>query len=918
MVPDDPAGRTDTPPRPARRTSAAAGTSPAARARPERGAGTGPRPGPAAPDPAPVRLVLTEKPSVARDLAGIVDPGARPGRGHIQGRTYTFTWALGHLVELEGPEHYAPALAGRWDPALLPVVPPRFDLRAREGREEQLDVVRGLLGRAAEVIVATDAGREGELIWAYIRDVSAYDGPVRRLWLSENTPAAVRAAFAALREPPAALEAAARARAAADWVVGMNATMALSARHGGLWSAGRVQTPTLALICAREAEIRAFRSEDYHVVLAEFEADGGDRYAGRWFRDAPRSTKGAGLDGSPVDAPPREAAGPDDEPAPRGPADDQGGAAGRDRPADRLATLAEAEAVVRRVMGRPGRIVALDRRRASEGPPRLFHLTDLQRAANARFGMTAAATLRAAQELYERHRAITYPRTDSRHVSREVFGTFPARLRALRGLPAPLGGLAERLGGAPPNPPGPRVVDDAKVTDHHALLPTAHALDPAGLPPDEARVYELVVRRFLAALLPPAVYDETEAVTEVAGETFRSRNRVLVEAGWREAEPPAGEQRKRKRKGGEEEAPAEGTEDAETDRGARAGGGAASDEPDAGDLSRLRHGEAALCRSARAEARQTRPPARYSEATLLRTMETAGRLVADDEVAEAMMQRGLGTPATRAQVIETLIQRGYVERARRSLAPTPRGEQLVALAPPELREAATTGEWEARLRRIEAGGEPSDGFLGDVADLTRRIVADVARQSRAAPTPSGKEAIGVCPRCGGTVVETPKGFGCARWRSEHGGCRWVLWKAVAGKTLSAGQARELLARGETAKALRGFRSRAGQPFEARLRLDRETGRVTFLFDASGAGAPAGAPGTKAIPPGPAAGSPPRSGTGPRAAARGTGTRPGARPGAGGERAAGPGRPAVSARTGAAPAGPPAPGTRARGSQPQRP
>ncbi len=722
-----------------------------------------------------MRLVLSEKPSVAVDLARVMDPGARRSQGCIEGRFATWTWALGHLVELLPPEAYRPELQGRWRLELLPVLPERFGLRPRAERSDHLEVVRGLLARAQEVVVATDAGREGELIWEYIAEVCGWRGPTRRLWLSEGTPAAIRAAFAGLRAPMTHLAQAARARAQADWVVGMNATMALSARHGGLWSAGRVQTPTLALLCAREAEIRAFRPEDFFVVLAEFEADQGARYGGRWFKDR----------------------------------------------ADRLRSRAEAERVVAAVRGGRGRVLSVERKRTEEAPPRLFNLTDLQRAANARYGLTAAATLEAAQSLYERHKLLTYPRTDSRHVSAETFATFPQRLRAIQGS---LAGAAARLAADLPHP-GKRVVDDAGVSDHHALLPTAHPADPARLGAAEAQVYELVLRRFLAALLPPAGYDEAEAVTEVAGETFRSRTRQLVVPGWREVEPPAAAEppgtRPRARK-------AASGEPAQTE-----GDGQDAAES-AGDLSGLEAGMACRCRTAKVEARQTKAPPRYSEATLLRAMEHAGRLVLDEELAAAMRERGLGTPATRAAIIETLVKREYVQRDKRSLLPTPRGERLVELAPPELRQPETTGEWERRLREIEAGRAEAEPFLGGLADLTRRIVADVAAQARAAPVPAARDVLGVCPRCGGSVVEGRTGFGCANWRPEAGGCRFIVWKRLAGKALTTTQARELLTLGQTRRVVKGFVSRSGEKFEARLRLERESGRVSFVAAARAA------------------------------------------------------------------------------------
>ena len=715
-----------------------------------------------------MRLVIAEKPSVAQDLARVMDPGARRAEGYLEGRAYTWTWALGHLVELCPPEHYQPSLTGKWTLEALPVLPEHHTLQPREGRSQQLGVIKRLLAKAETVVVATDAGREGELIWAYIAQACDYRGPVRRLWLSESTPAAVRAAFAALRPPMTALEAAARARSEADWVVGMNCTMALSVRHGGLWSAGRVQTPTLALLVAREAEIRAFRPEDYFVVLGAFEAQRDARYTGRWFRGE----------------------------------------------TDRLPTLAEADALAGKVRGKTGTVAKVERKRATEQPPRLLNLTDLQRIANSRFGLTAAKTLAAAQALYETHKALTYPRTDSRHVSQETFGTFAARLRAVAGLPAPVGPIAMRIAGNVPDP-GKRVVDDSKVSDHHALLPTTQAPDLSRLSEDERRVYELVVGRFVAALLPVAVYDDTEAVTEIVGETFRSRSRVLAVPGWREVEPPA----KGKGKGqigeglsGEPDEDQGETEDA------------------AGDLSRLRQGMPSRCTDARAEARQTKPPARFSEATLLAAMEHAGRLVEDEELAEAMRERGLGTPATRASIIEVLIKREYVVREKKVLVPTDKGEALVGLAPAELRDVATTGDWEHRLRQIEAGQADAGAFLADIAGLTKTIVADVAAQQRAAPAAGAKEAIGKCPKCGGVVVEGRKGYGCANWRTEDGGCKWVLWKTVAGKDLTAGQARELLERGETARAVKGFKSKTGKVFDARLKIDRETGRVSFVFN----------------------------------------------------------------------------------------
>lgn len=707
-----------------------------------------------------MRLVLAEKPSVARDLAQVVDPGARRQGGSLVGRQFTWTWALGHLVELSPPETYQPALQGRWRTGLLPVIPERFTLRPREGRSDQLETIQRLLGDAEEVIVATDAGREGELVWCYIRDLSGYEGPVRRLWLSESTPAAVREAFAHLRPPMVALEAAARARSEADWLVGMNGTMALSSRYGGLWSTGRVQTPTLSLVCQRERDIRCFRPAEYCIVLGTF-AHRNRPYSGQWFRQ--------------------------DE--------------------DRIEHRTVAEAIVAAVRGQPGKILAVHRKKTKSQPPRLLNLTDLQRMMNVRYGMTASATLAAAQALYEQHKILSYPRTDARHVSRETQATFVPRLQALTMLGGDVAEMATALAAAPPDP-GKRVVDDSKVTDHHALLPTATRVDPTRLSDEQRRVYEAVGRRFVAALLPPAVYDTTEVITEVGGETFRSRSRVLVTAGWRQAEPTATSLRSKESSGEDED-------------------GDLADGEEGEDLSNLRKGVSIECRDAHVEARQTKPPSRYTEASLLAAMEHAGRLVEDEALADAMKDRGLGTPATRAAIIEVLLRREYIRREGRSLVPTLRGHNLLRLVPASLREPSVTGDWEARLRRIETGQEDVGVFMADIRTLTKDIVDRIKASGPGDISPT----VGICPRCGGVVVEGRTVYSCENTKPEQGACRWSMPKFVEGIAIRPALAYELLQRGHTEKPVDGLRKESGETFAARLQLDRETGAITTMEDA---------------------------------------------------------------------------------------
>ncbi len=356
--------------------------------------------------------------------------------------------------------------------------------------------------------------------------------------------------------------------------------------------------------------------------------------------------------------------------------------------------------------------------------------------------------------------------------------------------------------------PGKRVVDDSKVTDHHALIPTD--LPAPLLKPDEQKVYDLVARRFLAAFLPSARYRDTVAVTEVEGETFRSRGRVVLDRGWRAVYGEA--ETAKSRKAGDEDK-----------------------EEETKELPPIKKGDSAVCREAKVLAKKTKPPARYTEASLLAAMETAGKLVEDDELAEAMKDRGLGTPATRAATIETLLHREYVRREGKTLVPTQKGETVLKLAPEDLRSVDTTGEWEKKLRDIEGGKVRAEDFIGGISDYTRRLVDQVRGQKKQEVRRMG-ESVGECPVCGRAVTEGPKSFGCSKWKPEDGGCKFVIWKEVAGKKLSAGVVKELLAKGETAKPVKGFKSKAGKAFEARLRFDREKGKVEFVFDgASGAG-----------------------------------------------------------------------------------
>ena len=494
---------------------------------------------------------------------------------------------------------------------------------------------------------ACDAGREGELIFAYIYETSGVDKPVERLWISSMTKQAIREGFEQLRpgEQLRQLEAAARSRSEADWLVGMNATRAATIRGrawvGGVVSLGRVQTPTLALMVKREREIQAFVPEPYWLVHAQFDP----RYEGLWFEG--------------------------DE--------------------TRLKDAKRADEIAAKVSGAEGVVETVERKEQSERAPLLYDLTSLQRDANRRFGFSARRTLQAAQSLYEDKKAITYPRTSSRWLS----GDLVAQLKPTAATLAPIGEYAEAASyvlGLQQLPLG-RVVNDSKVDDHHAIIPTDVEHDLERFSPDERRVFDLIARRFLAVFHPPARYARTTIVTLVEEERFRTRGKVTLEAGWRGVYGLEADADKQARQ----------DEDAENE---------------SAELPQLEQGQKITCAAAEVEAKETRPPPRYTEATLLSAMETAGKFVDDEELREAMKERGLGTPATRAETIETLIRREYIERVAKDLQPTPKGLQVITmleehpLTSPEL-----TGDWEKRLTDIEHGDDDRDAFIKDIATL---------------------------------------------------------------------------------------------------------------------------------------------------------------------------------------------------------
>ena len=741
-------------------------------------------------------LVVAEKPSVGRDIASAL-PGSfkqAKDKTYLEGDDYLITWAVGHLVGLAEPEAYDPKLK-KWRFADLPIVPEKFKLVPNDERaKKQLNAIHRLMAREdVDVVVnACDAGREGELIFAYVYETAKVKKPVQRLWLNSMTRKAIEEAFTHLRpgEEMAQLEAAARSRSEADWLVGMNATRAASIRlraaFDGAVSLGRVQTPTLALLVKREQAIRDFKPEPYWLVEAKFSADESRRYAGRY------------LGGKRI-------------------AED------------------EAAKIVREVEGQQGEITKLEKKEERELPQLLYDLTTLQRHANTLHGFSARRTLAAAQRLYEEHKAITYPRTNSRYLSGDLVAEIKPTAE-LVGHNQQYRKGAEYVVALESLPLG-RVVNDEKVTDHHALIPTRSEHDLSKMGGDELKIYDLVAKRFLAVFHPEAVFERTRVETTVATHAFRTSGRVLLVAGWKAV------------------------------YGAEVDSGEAADDDTGGDqlLPKLEQGEQVQTDVVESLRKETQPPRRFTDASLLGAMETAGKDIEDVELREAMKDSGIGTPATRASIIERLISVGYIEREGRALVATEKGMQVIKLLGEHaLTSPGLTGEWEHRLGRIEHGDESREGFMSDIAKFAQDTIEELDKLKG---VKIERANLGACPVCGRDVIENRKGYSC--WSREDPGCGFVIWKQKAGKTLPPSVVKELIESlrlsieagedppvGRTTKPVTGFRSRAGRSFRAKLALqqnDEGKWRVEFDEDwAKGGAAPpaeedAPADGAAAVP-----------------------------------------------------------------------
>ncbi|WP_348706513.1 DNA topoisomerase III [Acidovorax soli] len=728
-------------------------------------------------------LVIAEKPSVAQDIVRALTPVAGKfdkHEDHFENDRYVVTSAVGHLVEIQAPEQFD-VKRGKWSFAHLPVIPPFFDLKPVDKTKSRLNAVVKQAKRkdVTELINACDAGREGELIFRLIEQYAGgakgtLSKPVKRLWLQSMTPQAIRDGFEALRteQQMAGLASAARSRSEADWLVGINGTRAMTAfnsRDGGffLTTVGRVQTPTLSLVVEREEKIRKFVSRDYWEIHATFGAEAGE-YPAKWFD--PKWKKGEDVEAR----------------------------------ADRVWSAAEAQAIANAVRGQQATVTE-ESKPTSQASPLLFDLTSLQREANGKFGFSAKTTLALAQSLYERHKALTYPRTDSRALPEDYLPVAKQTFEML--ADSGMRHLAPHALTALNNNyvrPSRRIFDNSKVSDHFAIIPTTQA--PSGLSEAEQKLYDLVVRRFMAVFFPSAEYTVTTRISTVAPHSFKTEGKVLVKPGWLAIY---------------------GKEAADEVEGGKDG--------DKGqNLVAVQPGEKVNTLQVDPKGLKTKPPARYSEATLLGAMESAGKQIDDEELRSAMQEKGLGTPATRAAIIEGLLTEKYMLREGREIIPTAKAFQLMTLLRglevEELCRADLTGEWEYKLSQMEKGQLSREAFMAEIAAMTERMVKKAKEYDRDTIPGDYATLESPCPNCGGVVKENYRRFACVGKPGAEP-CGFSFGKSPAGRTFETAEANALL-RDRKIGPLEGFRSKAGWPFtsEIVIKYDDEAHNYKLEFD----------------------------------------------------------------------------------------
>jgi DNA topoisomerase-3 len=697
------------------------------------------------------KLIIAEKPSVAQDIARALGGFTRQ-KDYFESDDYVLSSAVGHLLELAVPPEEE-VKRGKWSFANLPVIPSRFALQPIKKSEERLKLLTRLIKRkdVDGLVNACDAGREGELIFNFIVEHSKTKKPVQRLWLQSMTANAIREGFAQLRSATEVegLREAAVSRAESDWLIGINGTRAMTAfnsKTGGfhLTTVGRVQTPTLTIVIERENRIRQFKPRDYWEVHGRFGCAQGE-YAGRWFDEGFKKS--------------------DDEHA----------------RAERLWTADKAEAIRTKCEGKPG-VVEETAKPSTQQSPLLFDLTSLQREANGRFGFSARATLQVAQALYERHKVLTYPRTDARALPEDYVDTVKEVLGNLPAEYAKFSNEIKRQGWVRPG--DKRIFNNTKISDHFAIIPTG--TEPKKLSEPEQKIYDLVTRRFLSVFYPAAEFRVTTRITRVEGEAFKTEGKVLVKPGWLVVVG--------REKSGDDE------------------------------LVAVAEGETVSTEAVELKALQTRPPARFNEATLLSAMEGAGKMVDDEELRAAMAARGLGTPATRAQIIENLIGEQYMLREGKELIPTAKAFSLITLLKglgvSELTSPELTGEWEYKLSQMEKGALSRDDFMGEIERMAQEMV-ERAKRYESDTVPGDFVTLQTpCPKCGGVVKENYKKFACQS-------CDWSTWKIVASRQFEIDEIETLLREGRVGPLL-GFRNKMGRLFNAEIVLNEDK-QPTFDF-----------------------------------------------------------------------------------------
>jgi len=758
-------------------------------------------------------LVIAEKPDMGRNIAAVIEPKAQNKRSYLEGENYIITWAIGHLIGLAEPDLYDEKYK-KWRFGDLPIIPDDFKLLPNPRTKDQLQVIADLAARSGELVNACDAGREGQHIFSLIVRHLGLRQPVKRLWISDLTAETIRKGFDQLKDNTeyANLTQAARARSEADWLIGMNGSRAFTTKHNELLSVGRVQTPVLALIYDRQKQIESFDSLKFYEITGMFEQDGGIAYKGNW----------------------------------------QG---------DRLTDPEKAKAIADKVRGKTGAIASYEVKDTKEYPFKLYDLTLLQREANGKFSFSAKKTLDVAQALYEKHKVISYPRTNSNYVNAENIPEMHKILDAMRNSPD----YGEFVNGANKrfvHANNKNVCNPAKVEDHHAIMPTMRK--PQGLSPDERKLYDLIVKRFLSHFYPAAEYKVHTVLTEVEKETFKTTVKQLLSLGWKiiyAGDAPASKGSAKEKSKDKDDGAAE-EEEQETD---------APFEVDPQ--------KPVVCADAEVKEKETQPPKPYTEGTLLKAMESAGKQIEDEELRDAMKDSGLGTPATRAATIERLKQVGYVDMQGKRIVITPKGRTAIELIRGAGVELLTspemTGHWERRLTEIARGQASADVFMGNVKKFTRLIIDKVnvqrpaARNAFARPEPPAKGArggkkasdgvesggsvavaakkapakrkapvkassaeqggepavIGVCPSpgCGGSIFMGRKGYGCSHYKT---GCKFVIWKESLGRTLTDAMVKSLIGKGRTGKLK--FAGSGGESFEARIVLkDDRTGELAL-------------------------------------------------------------------------------------------